>query len=186
MRPSIQLSCGRYFHYTSFGVRDIRIENIAASLAKLPRFTGHALYDYKVGQHSIIVSKIVEATHPDLALAGLLHDATEAYINDLARPFKLLVPEYVEYEKSRLWPTVAARFDLPDVLPQVIKDADNIALVTERRDLMPIAPPGVHDEWEWAAEIPRLPRRIKAVEDWRKVESMFMRRYRQLTKGKSI
>ena len=182
MKPSIQLSSGRFFNFRSFSVGDIVIADIAASLAKLPRFTGHALYDYKVGQHSVIVSQNVPPEH---ALAGLLHDATEAYINDLARPFKLLHPSYVEYEKSRLWPAIAARFDLPEVLPACIKVADNRALVTERRDLMPEAVDEA-GEWDWAREIEPFPKRIKAVEDWRRVEAMFLRRYRQLTKGKRI
>lgn len=182
MKPSIQLASGRFFNYRAFSVGDIQIEDIAASLAKLPRFTGHARYDYKVGQHSIIVSKIVPREH---ALTGLLHDASEAYINDLARPFKLLHPSYVEYEKARLWPTIAARFDLPDVLPACVKDADNVALVTERRDLMPEAV-DADGEWDWARDIVPLPSRIKAVEEWRKVEAMFLHRYRELTKGKRI
>jgi 5'-nucleotidase len=177
MRPSIQLCSGKFFDFTSFGVKDIVIEDIASATAKLCRFTGHCKTFYSVAQHSVLVSRLVPPEH---ALAGLLHDATEAYINDLSRPLKLLNPQYVEYEHSRLWPIIAARFDLPDVLPPCIKDADNIALVTERRDLMPL-PTGAKDEWHWARDIPRLPDKIKALE-WRAARSQFMTRYRVLIK----
>ncbi len=191
MRPSIQLASGRFFDFQSFGLKDITIEDIASSTAKLCRFTGHCNALYTVGQHQLLVSRIVDRltlalglareTRRVLALAGLLHDATEAYINDLSRPLKLLVPAYGEYEHTRLWPAIAAKFDLPDVLPPVIKEADNIALITERRDLMP---PAVDygGEWDWAAEIKPLNTPIVAIEDWRTVRKLFLARYRNLTK----
>lgn len=176
MRPSIQLASGRFFDFTAFSVKDIAIEDIASSLAKLCRFTGHCKTFYSVAQHSVLVSKLVPREY---ALAGLLHDATEAYINDLARPLKLINPAYVEFEHTKLWPVVAAKFDLPDILPPCIKEADNIALVSERRDLMPL-PAGMRDEWEWAREIPVLPYKIKPLE-WRPARSAFMRRFKALT-----
>lgn len=178
MRPSIQLASGRFFDFTAFSLKDIQIEDIAASTAKLCRFTGHCKAFYSVAQHSVLVSKIVP---PEYALAGLLHDATEAYINDLSRPLKLIVPQYGEFEHTRLWPVIAARFDLPDVLPPCIKEADNIALVTEKRDLMP-EPVGMTNEWEWAKDIAPRVRRIKPIEDWREARAQFMARYRALTK----
>lgn len=177
MRPSIQLASGRFFDFTSFDVKQIEIEDIAHALSQLCRFTGHCKKFYSVAQHSVLVSHLVPAQY---ALAGLLHDATEAYINDLSRPLKIIVPAYGEFEHTRLWPTIAARFDLPDVLPQCIKEADNIALVTEKRDLMP-KPVGATDEWAWAEEIPRMPQKIKPVMP-AGAKRMFLARYRALTK----
>jgi 5'-deoxynucleotidase YfbR-like HD superfamily hydrolase len=178
MRPSIQLASGRFFDFTSFSLKDIQIEDIASATSKLCRFTGHCKVFYSVAQHQVLVSHIVPREH---ALTGLLHDATEAYINDLSRPLKLIVPQYGEFEHTRLWPVIAARYDLPDVLPPCIKEADNIALVTERRDLMP-KPVGMTTEWAWAKDIPALKERIKPLEDWREARALFMARYRALTK----
>lgn len=177
MRPSIQLASGRFFHFNAFTLKDVTIEDIAASLSKLCRFTGHCKRFYSVAQHSVLVSQIVPPEH---ALTGLLHDATEAYINDLSRPMKMLVPAYGEFEHTKLWPVIAAKFDLPDVLPPCIKEADNVALVTEKRDLMP-APVGNIDDWSWAADFPRLPQKIKPVGDVA-AKRMFLARYRALTK----
>lgn len=174
---SIQLASGRFFNFERFGVRDIRIEDIAAATSKICRFTGHCKTFYSVAQHQVLVSTLVP---PEYALAALLHDATEAYINDLSRPLKDILPAYVEYEKKRLWPVVARAFKLPEIMPPVVKRADDIALVTERRDLMPL-PKGMTDEWDWAKDVPVLPFRIKAV-DWRRARSMFLARFRALTK----
>lgn len=181
MRASIQLSSGRFFDFTSFEPHEIKIEDIACALAKLCRFTGHCNAFYSVAQHSVIVSKIVPPEH---ALAALLHDASEAYINDLSRPLKQINPEYVDFEHNRLWPAVAAAFKLPRVLPACVKEADNIALVTERRDLMPL-PEGMADEWHWAKDIVPLPEKIVAIEDWRHAKFQFLGRYCELISARA-
>lgn len=178
MNPSIQLASGKFFDFTSVTPADIEITDIASALSKLCRFTGHCKRFYSVAQHSVLVSTLVPREY---ALLGLLHDATEAYINDLSRPLKLINPEYVAYE-HKLWPVIAERFALPAEMPRCIKDADNIALVTERRDIMP-PNPAVQDEWHWARDIPRLPQKIKPVE-WQEARRMFLARFRALTKGK--
>jgi hypothetical protein len=88
-----------------------------------------------VAQHSVLCSELVPA---ELALTALLHDASEAYLSDIARPIKS-VPEfgdvYLKFEK-KLEAAIAKRFGLVYPWPKEVKDADNIALVTEARDLM--------------------------------------------------
>lgn len=59
--------------------------DIAHSLSMQCRFNGHTSRYYSVAQHSYLVADLVPAEDQ---LAGLLHDATEAYVGDLVRPLK--------------------------------------------------------------------------------------------------
>lgn len=123
---------------------DLHIDDIAHALSLVCRFGGHCCRFYSVAQHSVMVSRLAK---PEYALAGLLHDASEAYLGDIIRPIKLLLPEYQEIE-GRWEVVIAERFglhwDRDTVLD--VKRADRIALVTERRDL--IAP----HEWQWTED----------------------------------
>jgi hypothetical protein len=70
---------------------DVRLKDIAHSLAHLNRFVGHTGKGYSVAEHSLWVWLVVSLEHPDdyaLQLEALLHDAQEAYIGDLSGPLK--------------------------------------------------------------------------------------------------
>lgn len=136
----LQTYTGRQFWPLDPRAEDVHIEDIAHALALNCRYTGHCRWHYSVAQHSIYVSQIVrEMGHKELALTALLHDASEAYMLDLARPSKKHCPQFVEIE-HRLEQVIADRFSLVFPFPEIIKTADNIALATERRDLMPNPP----------------------------------------------
>ena len=63
------------------------------------------------------------------------YEATEAYLTDVSRPLKAMLPDYRAAE-HKLWLAIAERFDLPVELPFAVKQADNISLIWEQRDLM--------------------------------------------------
>jgi uncharacterized protein len=113
----------------------VDIRDIAYSLARICRWNGYVKYaTYSVAQHSILVS---ESVPPPLALAGLLHDAAEAYLGDVDSRLKKLLPVYVELERA--WAlAIGERFglgvSLADPPPEVL-EADARSLATERRDL---------------------------------------------------
>lgn len=119
---------------------DIDIDDVAHALAHLCRYAGHCRFFYSVAQHSVLVSELVEAwtTNQRLALAGLLHDATEAFLIDLPRPVKhhRALAGYREAER-RAEQAIAERFGLSPALfaHGAIKGADEVMLATERRDL---------------------------------------------------
>lgn len=111
----------------------INPDDIAHALSNLCRFNGHTNQFYSVAQHSVLVSQNVPQVH---ALAGLLHDATEAYLSDVISPVKPYPLNYQAIE-DRLWHVIAERFDLSPTLPQTVKLADLRALAAEKRDVMP-------------------------------------------------
>ncbi len=90
---------------------DIDIRDIAHALSNCGRFTGHTRDFCSVAEHCVRVSLLVPE---ELALEGLLHDASEAYLADIARPIKRdeEFAFYLEVE-ARLEDAIAERFGLP-------------------------------------------------------------------------
>lgn len=114
---------------------DIDILDIAHALARQCRFSGHTKEFYSVAQHSVICSKIVAK---GFEFTALMHDASEAYLQDVARPLKIHPSFGQSYRgaEKRAEKVIAGVFGTEFPMPPEVKDADNIALVTEARDLM--------------------------------------------------
>lgn len=157
----MQTYTGRAFFLQTPDVADIDIHDIAHALANSCRFFGHCSGFYSIAQHSVIVSELAvgllragktaevgggagAACVRMTALAGLLHDAAEAYVGDIVAPLKQLLPDFARIERG-VEDAIAARFGLSQILanrtaPSSIRDAvkkaDLMALATERRDLL--------------------------------------------------
>lgn len=67
---------------------DVDFEDIAHSLGNQCRFNGHTRVFYSVAQHCVEVSRLLQRRGCNLEtqLAGLLHDAGEAYVGDITVP----------------------------------------------------------------------------------------------------
>lgn len=80
---------------------DFYIEDIAHALSMMTRANGHFKEFYSVAQHSVACSLEACAMgySKRIQLACLLHDASEAYISDITRPVKQLLPKYKEIEE---------------------------------------------------------------------------------------
>lgn len=124
---------GRKVDYANPSPEDINIVDIATALSRECRYAGHASHFYSVAQHSVLCSRIVPPEH---AVEALLHDAAEAYIKDIPTPLKRMLPDYKVIEARFDW-AIRVQFGLPLEPSKVVKDADNILLVTEVRDLFP-------------------------------------------------
>jgi hypothetical protein len=122
--------------------QDFRIEDIAVGLSEEPRFAGHTFGTCTVGAHSIRVMQRVEILKPqqDKLLAALMHDASEAYLKDLPRGLKQVLPDY-RYLESRAEKMLADAFGYPWPLPDVVKQADMEILVLEWKRFREDPPP---------------------------------------------
>jgi uncharacterized protein len=112
--------------------KDVCIDDIAHALSMLCRFTGHTKRFYSVAEHSVHVMQLVPVEH---RLVALMHDATEAYLNDLSRPLKMGLAEYKKIEELN-WYAIAETFELELELPACVKEADATMVWLERRALM--------------------------------------------------
>jgi uncharacterized protein len=122
---------GKKFHFLNPQPDEIDIVDIAHHLSLLCRFTGAVRSFYSVAEHSIRVAQIVPR---GLELAALLHDAAEAYINDISRPVKY--SHKIEETEKIISRAIGSKFGVDFSDPR-IKQADNVLLATEARDLMP-------------------------------------------------
>lgn len=134
----IKVFTGRLFYPINPRPEDVDIRDIAHALSNQGRFSGHTSIFYSVAEHSVRVSYQVPK---ELALIGLLHDATEAYLVDLPSPIKreTELGRYYSEIEDNIWIAVAKRFGLPEGIPTEIPEiklADKRMLVTEMRDLM--------------------------------------------------
>jgi hypothetical protein len=177
---------------------EVDIEDIAHALSLVCRFTGHTYCFYSMADHSLRVSKLAEqltmAEHGalslrvkaarEMALWGLLHDASEAYLCDMPSPLKRapgLEQLYKGFERN-LMEVIAERFDLSPHEPSVVKDADRILLNTEMRDLMDVP---TEDAAEWQCGSEQLPETIFPM-DPQHAEVEFMRRFEALTMARKV
>lgn len=165
----IDLRSGLVFDFINPKQETILIEDIAWALSYTCRFVGQSLDFYSVAQHSVAVSKIVPE---DQKLAALLHDAAEAYIGDVSRPLKKLLPDYKIIEDN-IEAAIAKRFGLPATMTPEIKNADMILLRTEQRDLIKSYDPS------WNRGHEPLPDKIFAKPPFLAVRD-FLKRYEQL------
>jgi hypothetical protein len=176
----IMTASGRAFYPLEPRVHDVSIADIAHALAAVNRFNGHTSTPYSVAQHSVLVSRQLDDYGAAIALVGLLHDASEAYLGDIPRPLKK-APAFAPYREAeaRLQAVIWSYFTLTDVAGQadvqaLIKQVDRRMLRTEQQQLMP---PAAHGEDR--ADV--LPFKINCGPwPFMKAQTLFLERYRQL------
>jgi len=92
---------------------------------------------------------------PELRLAGLLHDAHEAYTGDISRPMKELIKTYMSAWLSNLEALIQSiiyekfRVFLAPEEWKRIKHADNVLLSTEASRLFGVDPTLDPESWSY-------------------------------------
>lgn len=176
----IETFTGKKFNLLEPGPFDIT--DIAHALANNCRYTGHVRRRYSVAEHCVLVSEIMEDQSMGNPYEGLMHDAHEAYIGDMASPWKRLIPEYNVHE-ARIELAMRRWAVLPDKITKEAKIADYTALLLEARVLMP----SKAKDWPMAPEVIALANKVQcdyliACYDPDAARHHFMVRYSNLTK----
>lgn len=147
----IQTFTGKRFDLRSPRAEDVCIEDISHALANICRFNGHTTRFYSVAEHSL---RVAELLPDELKLAGLLHDAVEAYVGDVVAPFKRYLEvgfpkcaTFADFE-SRILRLIFEKFEIEWPLAPAVHEADRVLRATEKRDLM------TKCEHEWDEELP--------------------------------
>ena len=148
----------------------IDIVDIAHHLACLNRFCGALERPYSVAEHSVRVSCLLSGRN---ALAGLLHDASEAYLSDLSTPIKHSsgMGAYRDAE-ARLQAAIYERFGVGDFDREAVRRADEDMLHTEALCLFATAP-------AWADRSRRVVGRI-IYREWYLAKEWFLASFRAL------
>ena len=147
MDPYIETYMGHRVYFGDITTDKISIIDIAHALSHICRFTGHTKEFYSVAQHSVLVAD-AQRTLPEKR-AGLLHDASEAYVNDLPSPLKACTDlgDYKNLE-NRFHDVINQKYHINEGMTPNIKKADLQALFTEKRDVI------LNDsDWGWGEEI---------------------------------
>lgn len=166
----IQTRTGIAFYPADPRPEEIHIEDVAHALSNLCRFAGHVKRFYSVAEHSYWVSTLVP---PEFALEALLHDATEAYLVDLPKPIKDMLPSYKGLE-TLVREQVAKKFGIPFHQSPCVHDADMSMLLAEKDQLLGTAPQDwkpYFKQWE--------PANVGELPCWspREAKKMFLERF---------
>ena len=138
----IMLASGVLFDLTNPAGSPMSLQDIAHGLGWVCRFAGQTNRFYSVAEHCFHVARLVPV---ELARVALLHDASEAFIGDVTRPLKALLPDYQAIE-ARIEAAIAARFLTPaeqalgGFKAPAVKSADLAMCLVEARELMPTSP----------------------------------------------
>jgi hypothetical protein len=133
MESYIETVSGKKFFFLDPKEEDFDIKDIAHALSLNCRFTGHCNTFYSVAEHCWHMSRMAPEEH---AFACLLHDASEAYITDVASPIKQHLPEYIKIEE-RILSRLFNKYNLPYPMSPIVKYLDRVMLSTEAYYLIP-------------------------------------------------
>jgi 5'-deoxynucleotidase YfbR-like HD superfamily hydrolase len=164
---------------------DIRFLDIIRALSNICRWGGACTPFYSVAEHSVWVQReavkavAAWASPADVRLLrayALLHDASEAYIADIAKPVKPWILGYGQVELN-LMLAISLAFEFEWPIEECVHEADMRLQSTEARDLMGgIKFEGLPEPYEFKI-VPWSPVQARA---------RFMARFLELTGGKEF
>jgi hypothetical protein len=152
----IRTYSGRKVYPFDLSEEHVCLDDITHALANICRYTGHVQLFYSVAQHSCLMAEF--NTTPCDPRVLLLHDAAEAYLNDIASPVKHTLKAECEswtVAEAQAEEVIFKKYipewpDLRETTCGDYKPMDRLMLVTEMRQLI------TYGDKDWSASEPDL------------------------------
>jgi hypothetical protein len=145
-KNTIKLRSGRYLDLANPQPDQFEFADIAGGLSKICRFGAQIPRWYSVAEHCLLCADIAvdDGLPLDTQIAVLMHDATEAFLGDVVKPLKIMLPEYTRIE-SAMEGAIAEKFQIDFGREEAsIKQIDHAMLIAEWNAIF-----GVNgDRWE--------------------------------------
>ncbi|HVK15074.1 MAG TPA: hypothetical protein VM597_40420 [Gemmataceae bacterium] len=145
---TIRLRSGRYLDLADPRPADFTFADIAGALSKVCRFGGQVPTFYSVAEHLVHCGRLAlaDGLPGDAVRAALMHDATEAFVGDVVKPLKVMLPEYGRIEAA-VERAVGLKFGIDfGAHAAAVRKIDREMLIAERRALFSA------DDVKWAGE----------------------------------
>lgn len=189
---AMHTSQGEYYYPFDPRPEEVNIETIAHHLATRCRYNGATAHPndpsrifYSVAEHSVYVAWCLEEElgRPDLALAGLLHDGSEAYNGDLIRPLKYSEEFREPFKKVEELNEVAVarRFQIEYPFAKEVKVADEMVGLAEMEQIIKAPMFGNINHFN----APKAAKIQIAMYDPFYAKQMFLREYERLTQHRA-
>jgi hypothetical protein len=137
VKNTIRLRSGRYLDLADPRPDQFTFADIAGGLSKICRFGGQIERFYSVAEHSVHCCELAERDGRciDTQVAVLMHDAAEAFIGDVVKPLKIMLPDYARVERA-VEAAVAEKFMIDfDRESVYVREVDHAILIAERNEL---------------------------------------------------
>lgn len=142
----VQTYTGKKFWPAAPREEDVDHYDIAHSLSMQCRYAGHCKEFYSVAEHGVLLFNYAYLYYDDPLVWwwALHHDDSEAYMVDLPRPVKQMMPDYRAGEKN-VMDVIANNAGVPRTAPKVVKELDGRIISDERANLV---------DMDWGYETP--------------------------------
>lgn len=140
---TIRLVNGSYFDVANPDPDLITWDVIATGLSNVCRYGGQLETFYSVAEHCVLMLEGYWAEggrDMGVQIAILLHDGSEAFLGDMPKPIKNLLPDYSRLE-AIVQDAVESRFGVNPECWEYVKELDRRMLVTEKRALFGASEP---------------------------------------------
>lgn len=129
---------------------EVQIKDIAHALAMSCRYGGHTTHFYSVAEHCVLMAQHAPA---GLEMTTLLHDASEAYLQDIIRPVKVHLANYLSIE-NRLMYVIGERFGFSWPMPAEVKRLDEAMIGAEREQAVRFPLNKAWSQWKPVEPLP--------------------------------